>query len=138
MQRRARVSRPSLELLWSTGLSIAGIIVVLVATHRYGGAGIDPDSVDYIACARNLLSGIGLLDHEGLPFTKWPPLFPLLLAALGAVGVDPLQGGRLLNAAAFGLSVFVTGQFLRFQMCATTLVILGTCLLYTSPSPRDS
>jgi len=33
--------------------------------------------------------------------------------ALGGVGIEPLEAGRLVNAAAFGLTILAAGLYLR-------------------------
>jgi len=113
-------------------LSAAGVILVLVTTQRYG-AGFDPDSVEYVTCARSLLAGTGYLTHEGEAFTQWPPLFPTLLAGLGALGVDLAQGARWLNALAFGLIVFTSGQLFLLYLRSKALVVLATLSVFSFP-----
>ena len=82
-------------------LGILGVSLVLIYTHRYG-AGVTPDSADYIAAARSFQEGAGFVHWEGKPFTSWPPLFPIVLGLLGFLGIDPLIGTRILNALCFG------------------------------------
>ena len=50
------------------------------------GVGISPDAIDYLNTARSVLAGQGLV-IAGLPMTHFPPVYPLLLAAIGLV--DP-------------------------------------------------
>ena len=70
------------------------------------------DSVDYLTAARSLLTGNGLQTvwHD-TPFTWWPPLYPLLLAA-GGIFADPLEVAGPLNLSAFALTVFCFGHYL--------------------------
>src|SRR5690242_18826237 len=84
----------------------AGILLILTATSRFG-AGLTPDSAAYISTARNLCAGRGYVQYDGNPFVAWPPLFPTLLAFLELCRVDPLSGGRIVNALAFGLILLV-------------------------------
>jgi hypothetical protein len=112
--------------------ALAGFAAVWLATARYG-AGISPDSVSYISAARNLLHGEGLVRFDGLQFVLWPPLFPALLALLGLVGIDPLLGARLINAAAFGLAVPVAALFLRRCLQSRSLTAIGTVAVLTAP-----
>ena len=75
------------------------------------------DSAQYIAAARNLAAGEGFVDSMGDPFTLWPPLYSLLLTAAGALlRLDPLDAVGPLNAAVFGLTVFVFGRYLRSRL----------------------
>lgn len=112
--------------------AVAGFAIVWLATARYG-AGISPDSVSYVSAARNLLHGEGLVRFDGRQFAHWPPLFPLLLALLGLAGIDPLVGGRLLNAAAFGACVPLAALILRRGLGSRPLVALGTVAVLTGP-----
>lgn len=80
------------------------------------GAALDPTSVQFVAVARNLLAGEGLTSFDGVPYTLRPPLFPLVLAAAGLVGGDPLHLAGPLNAAFFALSVFLVGRFLADRL----------------------
>ena len=80
------------------------------------GAALDPTSVQFIAVARSLLAGEGFTSFDGSPYTLRPPLFPLVLAAAGLVGGDPLHLAGPLNAAFFALSVFLVGRFLADRL----------------------
>ena len=104
--------------------SLLGIGLVLVATSRYG-VGLSPDSAYYIFAARSLLSGKGYLDFDGTLYTNWPPLFPTLLAGLGLVGIEPLDGARLLNAVTFGLIVLASGKLFIRCIRSKAFAVLG-------------
>lgn len=112
--------------------AVGGFVVVWLATARYG-IGVSPDSVSYISAARNLLVGEGLVRFDGLQFVLWPPLFPALLALIGLPGIDPLLGSRLLNAAAFGLSVPVAALLLRRCLQSRALAAIGTVAVLSAP-----
>ncbi len=106
-------------------LSLAGVGIVLLSTSRYG-VGFSPDSSGYISAARNLLAGAGLRCYDGSPYTYWPPLFPVCLAAIGLAGIDPAVGARFLNAFALGGITFLAGMLLRRCLWSKCLVVLGT------------
>jgi len=91
--------------------SLIGMTLVFIGTCKYG-TGLCPDSVRYISTARNLLSGNGYVKYDGSLFMRWPPLFPTVLAILGLLGIEPLDGARFVNIAAFGLIIFAFGQLL--------------------------
>ena len=76
------------------------------------GVGWRADSVNYLAAARSLLTGSGLQTvwHD-TPFTWWPPLYPLLLAA-GGLFADPLEAAGPLQLCAFALTIFCFGRYL--------------------------
>src|SRR5947209_4678030 len=79
-----------------------GILLVCWATSRYG-IGVSPDSAHYIGAARSLAAGHGL-SFNGDAFTHWPPVYPLALAAFGAIHVEPLQAARVLAAALIAIN----------------------------------
>jgi hypothetical protein len=98
------------------GVALAAILVALLATRW--GPGIAPDSVVYIGAARNLLDGRDLTLPFGgvedapnaeIEVHKHAPFFPLLLASIGLLGVDPLDGARWLNVLLFGANTFLVG-----------------------------
>ena len=108
-----------------------GTAHILVRTATYG-AGISEDSVDFLFSAMNFLAGGGWLHLTGAPLTEWPPLFPLLLAAFGWVGIEPLEAGRLINATAFGLTILAAGCWLRSNLRSRLLVLAATAALAAS------
>lgn len=76
---------------------IAAAALFWLATARWG-VNYTPDSVHYLAAARSLLAGKGFLNAAGQPYTIWPPLYPLALAAGEATGANMLDWARILNA----------------------------------------
>jgi 4-amino-4-deoxy-L-arabinose transferase-like glycosyltransferase len=113
-------------------LGACGAAGVLALTWKYG-PGIGPDSIHYLAAAESLLAGDGYRGWDGSPYLLWPPLFPTLLA-LGSLSGLPLpEAARLLNALAFGLTVALTGVWLREWVRRPRLVLPGTGLVLLSP-----
>ena len=109
---RHRTDRRNGYALFLVGVAALGAALVLAREVTHGPA-LHWDSINYLAVARNLLAGEGLLNYDGTPYTLWPPLYPLLLAA-GSLGVfDPLRVAGPLNAALLGLTIFVAGRYLR-------------------------
>ena len=102
----------------------AALVMVLEITR---GVVLYPDSLQYMAVARNLLAGEGLSGMSGWPLTSWPPLYPLLLAAASMGAWDPLDVAGPVNAAVFGLTVFVVGRYLR-QRLASRFLAAWACL----------
>ncbi len=116
-------------------LGLLGFFLTIYLTAKYG-AGVSGDSVDYISTADNLLRGLGFRDYAGEPYLYWPPLYPLLLAGLSwLTNGDPLVVARFLNAACFGLIVFLSGLVFRrsFQQ-RSAWVYLGPMIVLTSLS----
>ncbi len=114
-------------------VSLGGIAAAMVCTWRYG-IGTSPDSSNYIAAARSLLAGEGLRYANGRVYTQWPPLYPALLATLGLAGIEPMVGARLLNALAFGTTIFVTGLLMLRCTASRAFALLGTLAAVVSPA----
>ena len=98
----------------------AGIALARQASY---GATLYYDSVIYISVARNLLAGEGFADFLGEIHITWPPLYPLALAAGGLGIADPLVIAGPLNAAIFGLTIFVVGRYLRRRLASRYLAL---------------
>ena len=108
-----------------------GTAHILVRTATYGAA-IITDSFFFLSTALNFLAGEGWRDFLGDPLVWWPPLFPLLLAALGWVGIDPLEAGRWINAAAFGLTILAAGCWLCSNLRSQWLALVATAIITAS------
>ena len=108
-----------------------GTANILARTATYGTA-VGTDSIRLLSTALNFLAGEGLRDFAGNPMVIWPPLFPLLLAAFGWVGIEPLEAGRLINATAFGLTILAVGCYLRSHLRSRLLVLAATTTLAAS------
>lgn len=86
-----------------------------------------PDSMNYVDVARNLVSGRGLVQSAigfnhlhfldemqwPQPFIAQPPLYPLLVAALALVGVEPADGALLIPALCHALLLGLAALFAR-------------------------
>ncbi len=116
-------------------LSLTGILVLAFATKW--GAGISPDSATYIGAARSLLEGKGLNipfgSAEAKPITHYPPLYPLLLSAIGILGPDPQIGARWLNILLFGANILIAGLIInRYALGSILVSLLGSFLILSS------
>jgi len=114
-------------------LALVGVVIILISTSRYG-AGLSPDSVRYIATARNIIAGDGFTSYDGSPIVIWPPLYPALLALLGGIsGIDPLLLTNVVNAIIFGLIVYVGGVLtLKNVTSYTALAYVGMVAILIS------
>ena len=118
----------ALLIVCIAGLGTAHILV-RTATD---GAIIDGDSVCFLSVASNFLAGEGWRDFTGKPLTGWPPLFPLLLATLDGIGIDPVAGGRWVHAAAFGWIILAAGLYLHSHLRSRLLGLAATAIIATS------
>jgi hypothetical protein len=112
-------------------LGICGSLLVLASTSQYG-IGLSPDSVNYILGARRLLESSGLRQAIWVLPPVWPPLFPVLLAVLGTLAIDPQDGARILNTLAFGLIVLATGRLMGFYTKSQLFVLFGAITVLVS------
>ena len=131
---RAARFRPDRFTLFLAALAVLGAVLVLLHEVTYG-AMLEWDSVTYIAVARNLLAGNGLVQpYDGNYYVLWPPLFPGLLALASLFVFDPHKVAGLVNAAAFGLTIFLAGRWLRSRIESRVIVLWGCLAIALSAS----
>ncbi len=129
--------RPDRFTLTLAALALLGAALILARQVNYG-VRIGADSIHYISVARHLLEGEGfgqLTNKE--PYLYWPPLYPILLAAASLFVFDPYAVAGPLNAAIFGLTIFVAGYYLR-QRIHSRFLILWACLAILLSIPLPS
>lgn len=127
------IPRPTGVGIFSILLALSTTLLVLIVTAP-NGIGLTPDSVGYIAAARNLSAGNGLTLFDASPLTIQAPLYPTLLSSVELIaGVDPLEGARFINAGLFGLVVYLSGLLFRRRLTRTSLVVFGMIAVSASP-----
>lgn len=107
---------PSAGFLVFLGACSAWAAAATLLPPKPYGAALSPHAIHHIAVARSLLAGEGFTSLDGGPHTLYPLLLPLVLAAAGRLGPDPLHLAGPLNAAFFALSVFFVGRFLTGRL----------------------
>ena len=108
--------------------AVAGAVAMLVVTRR--GAYLSPDALSYVGTARELVDGNGYRAPPGSPpLGNFPPLYPLVLAAVGYLGLDPLTVARFLNPLLLGATVLVAGLLLHRLTGSLPLAVAGQLLL---------
>jgi hypothetical protein len=119
-------------------LGLIGVGIILLATSRFN-AGVSPDSVLYIATARNIANGNGITSWDGSPMVAGAPLYPIVLAIVSYVfKIDPLFSARFVNALLFGLIIYLSGiLFKRHLKSSLAFVFLGTVSVLFSFSLVD-
>ena len=122
----AAAKRPDRFTLLLAALAVLGAVLILARQVTYG-VGLSADFVTYLSTARSLLAGEGFIQIHGWPYLHWPPLYPMLLAAASLFAFDPYDVAGPLNAAVFGLTLFVAGQYLRRHV-QHPLLVLWACL----------
>ncbi len=129
-EKIARFGRDPCTLLIAL-IAGLGTAHILVRTATYGPS-VHQNSVVFLSTALNFLAGEGWRDFTGGPPTSWPPLFPLLLAAGGWVGIELLEAGRWIQAAAFGLTILAAGCWLRSNLRSRWLGLAATAIIAAS------
>ena len=131
-ERLARFGRdPSVLLI--VVLAGLGTAHILVRIATYGIPTAIGDSGPYLQMARNFLAGdIIWRSLMGTPIVGWPPLFSLLMAAGGWVGIEPFVAGRWINATSFGLTILAAGGYLRSNLRSQWLALATTATLVAS------
>ncbi|MES2306917.1 MAG: hypothetical protein V4558_15545 [Gemmatimonadota bacterium] len=119
--------RLALILLALLGMTLLGWSL------RQFGAGLSPDSVGYISVARQLVAGHGLRFADGSLLVNQPPLYPLMLAAGGALfDTDPLTVAPALNVLLFGATVGLTGILSFALIDSLPLALVGAAAVAVS------
>ncbi len=107
-------------------LSLLATGIILLATSKYG-AGLTPDSVGYVALARNLIAGQGYTSIHGTPWVAQPPLFTVLIALISiVVRQDVLHFVHIVNAVLFGGIVYLSGLLADRYFSSKLLALLAT------------
>jgi hypothetical protein len=119
---------------------LAGFAVIWFSSPW--GIGVGYDSIFYLSAAENLLSGSGLSRLDGfgniIPLTHFPPLYPLLLAALSFIlRMDMVSVSGLLSAISFGCLVFLTGWLVYSTTKNSIPGILSAMIVLSSPVLLD-
>ena len=124
-------SRLSLASILTFGLlTILGAFFLFQATPE--GLGLSDDSIAYIAGARSLLAGDGYRAawlESNRPVTHFPPAFSGTLALLGSMGLDPINGARLVNTLLFGVNAALMG-LLGWKMTKSSLAGIVAAALF--------
>ncbi|SHL37960.1 hypothetical protein SAMN02745216_05097 [Desulfatibacillum alkenivorans DSM 16219] len=119
------VGKNRLITIFGLAAGAAGFAVVIAMTSGYG-IGLTMDGASYAACARSLADGRGFYAFDGRPYIHWPPLFPMVLAAPGLFGLDPVDILPWLHALVFGLIVFGFHHILHKNLKSSLLTVWGT------------
>ncbi len=123
--------RPDGFILLLLVISLLGVGLVLLRGATYGPA-FSYDSVVYISTARNILAGEGFVDFVGSDYVRRPPLYPLLLIVASLFVFDPSDIAGPVNAAVFGLTVFIAGRYLRQRLASNFLALWGSSAIALS------
>ncbi len=118
-------------------LAATALIGMLALWHSTPyGLGLVNDSATYVEGATNLLAGKGYVRVSGggelKPISQFPPLFSILLAGMGALGIPLLQAARALIVVLFGLDILLVGLSINQISRSAGFACLGALLLAVS------
>ena len=97
--------RPDRVTLPLAALAVLSAALILAGGANYG-VGVSTDSLAFASAAQDVASG----DSPVLPNS--PPLFPTTLFLADLLGFDPLGAAAYINAAAFGMTIFLSTLWL--------------------------
>lgn len=118
-------------------LSVMGTASIILRELNYGVM-LSGDSPTYISAARSLLEGDGFATLYGNPYVTPAPLFPVVIASLGMVGMDVVTAAAYVNAIAFGLTVLTATVWLRNRIESHLLVLWIGCACILSVLMAES
>jgi hypothetical protein len=113
--------------------SMIGVAVIWWSTPL--GPAVSFDSFAYLHVAQNVLNGHGLSlwTRDGYrAMTHWPPLYPLILALLGRLGLDLLTAARILQAALFAANLGLAAAIVKRANGSTGAALAGCLALLAS------
>jgi 4-amino-4-deoxy-L-arabinose transferase-like glycosyltransferase len=113
------------------GLGLLGGALLYHCLRRHGIA-LSTDSIGYLSVAQNLTAGHGFVNYDGRPFVDQPPLYPLLLAALGLLGIAPAGAACGINVTAFALIVCAAARWLLRHVPSVLMAVIGTAAVLLS------
>lgn len=138
LAQREKLKNKKIYLIFCVSSFFIALILGLLFTQS--GSGISPDSTNYIMAGENFYNGYGF--YEGytsdtlVPFARWPPLYPLSIAAFMYLGFDAVEAARLIPILCFGFLMFplfflgkqLSSVFTGYLACIICLV--STHMLY--------
>lgn len=132
--------RPDRITLLLVALSLLAAGFVLLRAYLSGGLGLNGPCITFIALARNILAGNGLVeilatDAGGLePFVLRPALYSFVLVIFSFGVFDPYAVAAPVNAAIVAITVFAAGNYLRRRL-ESRFVLWSAALAVASSLP---
>lgn len=118
-------------ILVITIIALALTLLFLMA-GRYGLA-MNGDSAAYLSTAESLIAGQGYRIYLGSALTKWPPLYPTLIAVGMLLGVSAKTSAILVNALCISLLILAANHWLHSRRYPLPVVALGLLLVLFAP-----
>ena len=111
------VKKSSLAIFFSSIIALFGGIFIYYII-QFHGVGISPDSVSYLATAKNIASGKGITDYNNAPLILFPAGYPLFLSLfIKLSSCDLLIIAKAINAFLFTTLILFYGLIIdRFSL----------------------
>lgn len=135
------------NLIIFVGISILGLLYILLITSKCG-LGLTPDSAAYIAGARNIANGNGIVllyndlekriplrlwasitDMEKPLIFHWPPFYPLILSIFAILRLDLISSARILNSVFFGINLYLISFFI-YKYTKSLILTVGASIFF--------
>src|SRR5882724_521517 len=138
-----RAFRPSRHAVGPAVLTALGSIAIVIFARLFDGSFVQNDTAQYVSMADNLMAGQGVAtslvwtaEHHllgSLPVaqTNMPPGYPVLIALVSELGVEPLRAALLVSVVCFSVIPLVMYQILRAggQPAVRCLAVSGVWLV---------
>ncbi len=117
-------------------IGVAAAALLLFVTPQ--GLGLGGDSYYYVSGARGLLAGVGFArpaaDGTFRTITHFPPLYSLVLASAGWIGLEIVSAARAMHVILFGLNAFLIGWLVWRGTASLGFAVAGAVLFAASPA----
>jgi len=116
-------------------IAMLGCVRIFYATEW--GPWAFSDSASYFSAARNLFQGEGMIIKKaggGMDYYEsFPPLYPILLGAIGSLVGNFVVAARYINVLAFGIFLFLSGLVLFNLTRQPVISLVAPAILIVSP-----
>ena len=117
---------------WLWAILLVGVVLRVLWWLTYNHA-IENEGAEYARLAENLAAGIGYHGMYGGPHVFFPPLYPILIAALSFVGIDLEIAARLISLAA-GIGTIALVGYLAHRLFGEKTGLIATLLTACHPT----
>ena len=111
-------------------IAMLGMMHIWIRTSN--GVALTIDSFVYLFAAENFAGGNGAINYRATPLASHPLFFPMLLGFISLFGIEPVDAGRFVNIAAFGLTILISGFYLGRNLKSHLLALGVAVAIMTS------
>jgi len=122
--------RSGLVYVYLAVLTLATML--LVRGSQSISTSLDGDSGNYLFTAQSILNGTGITSPSGETLTIFPPGYPLILAAIGSLGIDLTTAATIINLISIALMVPGTYLLTRVSLGRQLLPLIAATIFATN------